>query len=209
MKIRTYLYCFIIAAILPVSAFAQSQTDIKTPIQEYEVFDFNSNQVTIGYGFASANQWLNDYQNIASVGNLYEGSNYWGAMNLGYTYRHSDLITFGLNYTYTGLRRNIVSESGAFVGDNRIDIHVIMPEFKCDWYKKGMITLYSRAAVGVSIANVEDEFMGDKKSISDTAVSFAFQASPIGIEIGNTFAFYAEAGFGYNGIIVAGFRYSF
>ena len=203
MNVRKISYILFVVALMATPTISSAQAT------EYEKFDFNSHQVSFGYGFGSANQLRDKYKDISNTGHIYDGNKSWGSVNLTYVYRHSDLITFGMGYTYTGLKRDIYNNTGKLMGDNNIDIHVIMPEFKCDWFKRGIITLYSRGSAGISIARIEDNFPATMEKSTNTEVDFAYQISPIGIEIGNAFAFYAEVGYGYNGIVEAGFRYSF
>lgn len=190
---------------IPICALAQNKN---LDSSNKQTFNFYSHQISIGYGFSSAPSLIGNYEGNVESGHLYSDGSYWGNTNVNYTYRYSDLITFGLGYTYTGMKRDIYSQ-GSLKGHSEVNINIIMPEFKTDWYKNDFITLYSRAAAGVAIANIKDDYIDDKKNNSNTTVKFAFQASPIGIELGREFAFYVEAGYGYQGILIAGFRYNF
>ena len=82
-----------------------------------------------------------------------------------------------------------------------------MPTAKFNWLNRNIITRYSKVAAGIYIGSVSN---GDVKDIDkSSAVGFAYQASPIGIEIGKQFAFFAETGLGFNGTVIAGFRAKF
>lgn len=44
---------------------------------------------------------------------------------------------------------------------------------------------------------------------SDKSTQFAFQVSPVGVEVGGRVAAYAEAGIGTSGCLLVGVRYRF
>ena len=83
-----------------------------------------------------------------------------------------------------------------------------MPTAKFNWLNRGIVTLYSKVATGIYIGSVSDCKVNDLDK-DKTSVGFAFQASPIGIELGKQFAFFAEAGLGNTGTVMAGFRVKF
>ena len=68
-----------------------------------------------------------------------------------------------------------------------------MPHLKMRWLNLRILSLYSRIGVG----------------LSESARQWAFQVSPIGVEIGGKVAAYAEAGIGTMGSLVAGLRFRF
>lgn len=210
MKNRILLV-LIALMIIPFCAFAQEKnpSDIQYVDRLPQTYEFYSHQISVGYGFGSAAKYIAKYNGADIAGHFYGDDKYWGEINMRYVYRYSNLVTFGISYTYTGMRRDVTDSHGSVVGHSSVNINVIMPEFKSDWYQNGIFTIYSRAAVGVTIAKVTDEYKSLTKNNTTTVAKFAFQASPIGFEIGKAFAFYVEAGFGYQGIILAGLRYNF
>ncbi len=202
MKIKSTIIVLLSIIMLPFFANAQKQ--------ELVTYDFDSHEVSLSYGFASATRWIDDFDNSTILNHVYDDGSNWGTITLNYLYRHSDYITFGLAYTYSGLKRNIIYK-GSVYGNNKVDIHTIMPQFKSNWFKSDIFTLYSKVALGVSIGLEKDVITRGASAgvYEDTKCVFAFQASPIGIEIGRKFAFFLEAGFGYQGIVNGGFRFRF
>ena len=74
-----------------------------------------------------------------------------------------------------------------------------MIRFKGNWVNRPAVQLYSALAAGATFMS------GDNNSgTTDHSTAFAFQVSPIGVRVGNTFSFFAEAGFGYQGLLSAG-----
>lgn len=183
--------------------FAQKKSN--EPKEELYVFEYQSNEVSAGYGFAPAMQWIGGFDNIL-LDKTIGSSSTWGAVNISYLYRPYEYLTFGGSYSFTGLRREIVFNN-RYVGELIGNIHVIMPVLKSNWYKNNILTLYSKVAAGVAIGMLDYQTDGTKASA--TEVEFAFQASPLGVEIGRKVAFFAEFGFGYQGTVIAGIRCKF
>ena len=78
-----------------------------------------------------------------------------------------------------------------------------MPRFKAEWLHGRIFTLYSSLAAGVTF--YKDSFVGD----TDNKVVFAWQLSPIGIEVGDMIAGFAEFGIGQLGVAQIGVRVRF
>ncbi len=66
-----------------------------------------------------------------------------------------------------------------------------------------MITMYSGIAVGACFVSTKN-ITNSEGLHPDNQTDFAFHVNAFGIRVGKTFGFFAEAGFGYNGIIQAG-----
>ncbi len=208
---KKILLLFVALTVILLDASAQQNYNQQSG-KDYVTFDFYSHEISFGYGFGSATKWLSDFENPTVAAYAAETGNFWGAIFVDYVYKFSELASVGLNYTYTGVKNSFYNNRGEFVGDGNMNIHVIMPEFKTNWLKRDIITLYSRAAAGVEIADANALVVGSStgaEMLDYTVYNFAFQISPIGIEVGQEFAFFAEAGFGYQGTLLLGFRYKF
>ena len=83
------------------------------------------------------------------------------------------------------------------------DYYSIMPHLKMRWRNLRILSLYSRIGVGLTFTESSGEGQ------SESARQWAFQVSPIGVEIGGKVAAYAEAGIGTMGSLVAGLRFRF
>lgn len=185
-----------------ITANAQKKEEPK-----YYGLDYQSHEVSVSYGYGSAIKWVGGFGGILS-NTSYGERNQWGAVSLSYLYRPYDKITFGGSYAFTGFQSDLLDEKGNVVGKGRGNLHVIMPVFKSNWFVSEYVTLYSRAGIGVAIGII-DLSMSNGETGRYTEAEFAFQASPIGVEVGKDFSFFAEGGFGYQGLLILGFRYKF
>ena len=103
------------------------------------------------------------------------------------------------------------SEAHHYSGNNQrlagkkisTDYYSIMPHLKMRWLNLRILSLYSRIGVGLTFTESSGEGQ------SESARQWAFQVSPIGVEIGGKVAAYAEAGIGTTGSLVAGLRFRF
>ena len=93
-----------------------------------------------------------------------------------------------------------VYDSEASSGSGNYSFFQLMPSVAFKWFSLPHVSMYSRIALGAMLG----------VSGNDTSVSFAFQASPVGIDFGVTrFRGFLEAGFGCQGILTAGLRFCF
>lgn len=136
---------------------------------------------------------------------LDEGVNM-GAVTLGYGYQLSKQLTVGGVFSYAGQFGTIQTKPATYVVQQ--NFFSIMPQVKYNWLNRETWRLYSRVAAGVVVANVGYQD-GTEINERQTAVSFAFQVSPIGFEFGRVLAGFVEAGFGATGVLAVGIRKSF
>lgn len=122
---------------------------------------------------------------------------------MGYMYRLTPSLTVGGMFVYSGNMSSTVG--GGYIYDN---FYSILPQVKFVWYRSGIVGLYSRLAAGVLIADRQYQ-VGPAVDDGDTAATFTFQVSPIGVELGRTIAGFAEAGFGATGVLTLGVRARF
>ena len=66
--------------------------------------------------------------------------------------------------------------------------------------------LDSRSEVENALANSSYK---PSQTVTDKSTQFAFQVSPVGVEVGGRVAAYAEAGIGTSGCLLVGVRYRF
>lgn len=85
----------------------------------------------------------------------------------------------------------------------------MMPMVKISWLNSRVITLYSRAALGITFNHCKTDYTneeGVQTTTTGNETQVGFQFSPVGIEIGKTVALFAETGLGNTGSIVLGLR---
>lgn len=180
----------------------------------------NAQQATIGrseifisYGAVPTTDFFGLYTGIAariaSLGHVTEeNSRSFGAVNAGYYFYAKPWLGIGGAYSYANLKQDLVYD-GSVVGNQKYGYHNVMGSVKFNWFRRPIVTLYSRAAAGVTIAT--ESFTEAETGMVDktTEVMFAFQVSPIGIEVGRALAGFAEVGIGNMGVAQVGLRYRF
>lgn len=123
----------------------------------------------------------------------------WGAVNLGANFKIVPKVWIGPSYTLS---------TSSTKGSHNTDLayHALMCNVRYEFFSNSMVTLYSKAAVGVEITNV-NPFIGS----NFTRTYCAFQVSPIGaqVDLTNHWAIYGEAGFGAQGLLQVGAKYVF
>lgn len=164
--------------------------------------NYQKNEIALTWGIGSA-QMIG--QGFASISHSIEGdaSNklQTGNISLQYMRNLNKTIAVGAIVGYENLSSEI-KDNGQVHNCSENDI-TIMPAIRASWYRTNLLSIYSKVAAGVDFAVSSDS--NDK---SETM--FAFQVTPIGIEIGKgNIRGMVEAGFGFQGMVMAGIRYGF
>ena len=88
-------------------------------------------------------------------------------------------------------------------GDFKLGCLSAMPLVKFAWLNRAHVGLYSKLAAGAGL------FFANGSDAKDN-ISFAFQATPIGVDFGGEqFRGFVEAGVGWQGIVSGGVRWMF
>jgi hypothetical protein len=95
---------------------------------------------------------------------------------------------------------NTYSNGNMFGYTNRYIGSMLRTDFR--WINKPTLQLYS--GVGVGIASVVSQSFDGANA---NKITYAFQATPIGVRYGDGFGIFAEAGYGNTGIVVLGINY--
>lgn len=123
-------------------------------------------------------------------------NNAWGALNLGFNVRVLPKFWIGASYTFS---------STTTKGDHHSNIayHAIMLNGRYDYYKNRLLTMYAHMGVGAEISHMQP-----RGHDSYNKGYFAFQLSPIGVDVPLTKAFtmFGELGFGAQGLLQVGVR---
>ncbi len=181
-------------AVLPFFSFAQSDSD----------FDSKGKiEIHAGYGLLTAPDIITAFSDVFTTA-LLPGmiekveSKGFGTVFGGAEYYISNHFAAGLQYSHAAYEHtyNMADQSVAKMNNQ---YHTILLRGKAIWFNQSLFQIYSALAVGPTFTKAENE-LGDTK----TNTAFAFHASPVGVRIGNHIAFFAEAGFGYQGLISAG-----
>lgn len=171
---------------------------------------FRHHEISVSYGFlpiTDANSIAEEVFAPVMTFGAYkrESTSYYGALNISYFYRFNHRISLGVTGGLTG-NKGTASSFYEFLDrkakDNRTYLFVL-PTFRYHWLTRPNFSLYSSAGLGAYFLrnNIDGEIYHRNR--------FAYQFNYLGIEYGRQFAFFAEFGVGYTGVIMAGGRFRF
>ncbi len=123
-------------------------------------------------------------------------NNAWGALTAGVNFKVAPSFYLGASYTFS---------SASFKhSDDNVYYHVLMLNGRYNYYRNSIVTLYGHLGIGVDISHVT---YGDD---SVNKCYFAFQASPLGAEVGlsRSASIFGELGYGAQGLLQVGFRFN-
>lgn len=165
-------------------------------------------EISASYGISPTSDYISLYDglSIESIpGNpVRKGSvDKYGAVGLNYTYRINKLFGVGVALGYSAHKYNLINNSNIKIGKEEDNYYSVMPRLKINWLNGNNVTFYSLLAAGVTFTH----YTAPDVKLSKTL--FAWQASPLGLEIGNTIAGFAEVGIGQFGVALIGARIRF
>ena len=201
MKNKLILFGLLIVTTTPV--FAQRDT-IRS----------NKNEFSIGYGFKPASSfsfrfgWYYDCEMDPM-----------GAFYATYTRRLTKVIGIGASYCFDP-RQLTYYDSGSPICKLGESSHTLMGHLKINWLNTRHVVLYSKLAMGTCFWDYRLKTFDHQGEYSlvpnyqyeinlpDNHRCFAYQFTPIGIEIGNKrWAGFAQYGLGMEGCFSIGVRY--
>lgn len=161
-------------------------------------------EVYVSYGAYTQMDAVNNHKGFAKTDNA------WGSINVGMyvpvtknfsigpSYSYSSQYTPGKEYEFEGL--------GTYNLKSKVGYHTIMLNAKYVYYRSSIFNLYGHAGVGAVIANMRPKY-GDIYNKG----YFAGQISPVAgeVEFYPNAKFFAELGFGAQGLVQVGFSYDF
>jgi hypothetical protein len=129
--------------------------------------------------------------------NMHDGGkvdNAWGALTAGVNFKVAPSFKLGVTYTFSSTEYKH-SDANAYY-------HVFMLNGYYDYWRNSIVKLYAHGALGVCMTHMADDNWSKNKGY------FAFQASPLGAEVGLSRAasIFGEVGFGAQGLLQVGFR---
>lgn len=185
------------------------------PVQAQEEQEIR-HELSISYGAVPNSIWIDVLTDIipAVFGETYENGNYVGPIGLEYYYHTSPLIGVGAIGVFA-----THNEDGYYkekLTKHRDKSYItLMPSVKFNWLRKEMWGMYSKIGVGGTYINYcnrnydeNGRQTGEKETTKDFV--FNFQASLVGVEVGNDHVRgFAELGIGEQGIALGGVRFRF
>jgi hypothetical protein len=121
------------------------------------------------------------------------------------TYRRwvSDWLAFGGTAGYFGSSGTLVPEGGeANVGEFREKNTVAAIEIEIRWLRRRTLVLYSGAGFGVKVRRGTYAYGEGTEAFTEALPTFHLNA--LGLRAGGKVGFFAEAGYGYKGVLAAG-----
>jgi hypothetical protein len=179
--------------------------------------DFQRNEISVSYGVSTSTEITNVFADVfatmITLGQLdIDDPSFSGAISASYIYRLNKTIGVGGIFSYEHSKSDITSNKED-VGDSKDDYCTIMPAAKFNWTNGKMVRFYSKCAAGVMLdtsnQTTNKTANTEAKSENKTDVLFAFQVSPLGLEVGTSLCGFAEVGFGCQGLALIGLKYRF
>lgn len=121
----------------------------------------------------------------------------WGALNVGLNFRVTPKIWIGPSYTFS----STTTEGGP--KHSNIAYHAVMFNGRYHYYSNSIVKLYAKLGLGV-----EFSYMQPHDHDNYTKAYCAYQITPIGaqVDLNRSWAMFAEAGFGAQGLFQFGFK---
>ena len=175
--------------------------------------DTDKNEFSITYGQITVPQAAyvlgGVFGAMFSLGHFsFEDAHFIGGVGVEYVHYVNDWLGFGgavLCDYMTAKSMNVDSDGNKTPnGTFKLGLASAMPVVKFAWLNREHVGLYSKLAAGVGVT-----FTNQSSEAKDN-LSFAFQATPIGIDFGGeSFRGFAELGLGMQGLVNVGVRWLF
>ncbi len=218
------ILCIAASLLLVTAAFAQEAktvSDIQVSGQTQSVPFFLPNEIDLCYGRVSLYSVAFGFSGILvsalSIGTaVIDEISTSGAVGFGYYHYFNPRFAVGGEGAFESISLTFKAGSnGSKMAPSTSNLLHIMPAVKGRWICKEHFGLYSKAAIGPALMlngrEVETDSEGNETiTPANVGVSIALQLTPIGIEFGSkSFRGFTELGFGVQGMLLAGVRYSF
>ena len=158
-------------------------------------------EVSVSYGVAPVTDWIDSYSDMLT--GLFTNANTdlkgWGAVTVGYSFRLIGSLRLGAQVVYSSNTQE-VKRVGSEIKNRYWSL---LPNVKWNWLNLKVVSFYSRLGAGAAFSKAKVDGQSEKSTL------FAFQVSPVGVEVGGRIAAYAEAGIGTSGCLLVGARYRF
>jgi hypothetical protein len=185
-----------------LTAFLLSIISIGASAQE------KKHEVTAGFGLGTTTEFVDALADIIVSGltnNAYSSDKtYSGVFHLGYKYGITNRFAAGGTFVYEDIKSDTYVEKDK-IGKFRNNYYTFAAEAEYKYLRSGSFTLYGLLGAGATIYRQKYTANDNSKNESNSNVHFNFQVSPIGIKLGKNIGAFAEAGFGYKGILSVGF----
>ncbi|WP_422005681.1 outer membrane beta-barrel protein [Roseivirga pacifica] len=166
--------------------------------------DKGHNEITLGIGGFTSNDFLNDVANLTSSGGdlTYENSSTIGFLYITYGTAIAKNLMVNAIVGYQSISEDVLTNGS---NDGEVKRNYITTGLEADyaWIAKEKFRLYS--GLGIAYTTQNDKYDGNNNNIEDGDDSFFnFQVNALGARFGDTIAAFAEVGFGYKGMLSLG-----
>ncbi len=175
-----------------------------------------SSELSLGYGRPTSNEIENTLgevlTTIVSLGTVtYTDTEYTGAVHAKYKYAVADNLLIGVSGAYEEVEDK--ERFGAdIVAERKSKIYSIAVESDYSWINKGYFRVCSGVGLGyrmVDVKSISTTASANSKLSGERAHGLGYHINAIGIRAGKTIGVFAEAGYGYKGIVNAGLSIQF
>ncbi|MDD7724461.1 MAG: hypothetical protein SOY07_09235 [Bacteroidales bacterium] len=214
MKIFSFLFLFLVTALLSPSALAVSKGKKAGWKKGYYQNDWQ-----IGYGFKSCIMTVDaladvEMSDVTQSNVVTENRKSIGALTAQFTHRAGQKVSFGLAFTYEQTTEDCIVKIRNYeskVGELTNRYFTATPLLRFNWVEGNLVMFYSKLAVGLTfIGDSFDNIAEEPYDIqSQKQHYFGYQISPVGLVIGRKLCGFIEAGYGSHGLVQAGLTYRF
>ena len=190
---KTPLLSTLLLIMLSVQTIAQSTDNL------------HGTELYAGYGILTAQDILTGFSSTLAA-SLLPGyveridATGFGTAFVGFDYFAGRRFSLGLQLNYAQYDENYKLSSGSTT-TLKTSYLTPMVRTKLAWVHNPGFSFYSSLAAGATFIQSKDESSAGQ---TEKTTGLAFHISPIGIRLGNAVAFFAELGFGFQGLVSAG-----
>jgi len=171
------------------------------------------NDLRIGYGVFTYDQIFDVFgyllEDIVGFGSIEHRNEQWrGGFYASYKHKIGERISIGATALWDKSTSDVYG-LGNFIGTSQQDFYTLAIEADFHYIQKDWFQLYSGLGAGFMYLDEKFQTESTAPSSSESSTNFTFQVNLLGIRIGNSFAFFAETGLGYKGVLNAGLSYEF
>lgn len=184
----------LVFSLLTISIFSFAQSASKIEIRG-------------GVGFATAPEILEDItggitESLVNPG--YTNVDFSGTVAAMVTvlFKPESRFSYGVDFVYDNIKANYIYADPAQDTRTNTGYLTIMARGDFKYIRKPSFSLYSSLAAGIALRSAD--VLDISSDISKNDLGGAFHLSPLGIRVGNKIAFWAEAGFGFKGVLCGG-----
>lgn len=132
-----------------------------------------------------------------------------GMFEIGYRNRITERLKIGVDVSYLrtdkSFETKLPNSGGIEHNKRRAQYFLVLPTIEFSYVRTSFINFYGSAAAGIIMMQTKE--IDNTNAYTDNATAFGFQVNPVGLRVGKKLGAFAELGYGYKGIIVAGISY--